>query len=180
MTGTDWPCTAEEIIKQRDTLAQSWKQVAVALGLGEGKSNRGRWARRAYADLTGLSSHDSRPLGGRTPGAGSGSTGNGSRGRTTALRPEWDDDSDQDDIEAALLGIRKVSEKTGAVSWRPVHLVVKREFKGREFEEEVPCRYATAFSYGPEGDQPLQVTLVEDYAGATRTFLVSAIVRVAR
>jgi len=180
MTGTQWPCTAEEIIEERDAKSQSWKQVAVALNLGEGKKNRGRYAQHAYEELTGLSRHDSRPLGGRIPSAGTNGAHATPARRQRALRTQWDDDTDQGEIEAALMGVRVENEKTGSVSWRPVKITVQRTVYGRKYTEEISCRYATEFSYGPEGDQPLQVSVVENYAGASRTVYVADVVKVSR
>lgn len=179
MTGTEWPCTAEEIIKERDEKSQSWKEVAVALGLGLGKKNRGRYAQHAYEELTGLSRHDSRPLGGR----GRSKIGEGTTAtRTAPSRPlrafsvQWDDDSDQGEIEEQLLGARHQSDK-GETYWACKRVTVRHNLYGHEWTEEIAVRYATAFTFGPEGDQPLQVSVM-DNDGAIRTLFVAGIKKV--
>lgn len=98
---------------------------------------------------------------------------------------QWDDDTDQETIEQALLG-EEYTTPTGAVRWKPKRLLIQRDWFGPGFEynEEILCRYATAFTFGRNGDQPLQVEIVEhlqnkDWIGTQiRTLFVSKIVRV--
>lgn len=182
MQNQEWPCTAEEITHLRDDQGMAWKQVAIELGLGKGKKNRGRYARYAYRDLTGTHWSESRPKGVRSNGR--------SRGTRTPVDPstsrsgvQWDDDTDQEEIEQALLG-QEVVKANGAVYWKPKRLLVRREAYGRYYNVEMLCRYATAFTFGPEGDQPLQVEIVEqvgtgENAGTQiRTLFVHRILRV--
>lgn len=84
----DLGITEEAIVKARDTDGSSWKGVAVVLGLGSPSA-----ARAAYALLTGRSHTTSQMTGKRAP-RGSSSAG--------VLRPEWDNDTPTEDIEAQL------------------------------------------------------------------------------
>jgi hypothetical protein len=173
----EWQFTAADIIHQRDTLGNSWKAVAIHFGIG----NSGGVARRAYTDLTGVPHYESRPLGGRVPAgvaAGIVTRDNPQRRSRAASSVVWTDDSDQGEVEAALQGTRHEDEKSGKVSWLCKLVTVKHSTFGHDWEEQIPVRYAMAFTFGPEGDQPLQVSVIENMAGATRTFRVADVVAV--
>jgi hypothetical protein len=86
-------CTAEQIVEQRDTLRLGWRQVAANLELGSPGA-----ARRAYTKLTGRPHNESAPVQRRS--ARSTTSAAGTRLRTSA--PQWDDDSDQDEIMEAI------------------------------------------------------------------------------
>lgn len=171
----EWPCTAEEIIHLRDELGLSWLDISKELGLGKGKKAPARFARLAYRDLTGRHWKDA-PSAVRSPRSVP------PERRKTASSVHWDDDTDQEEIELALMG-REVETKDG-IRWFPKRLLVRRELNGMSRNEEILCRYATAFSYGPNGDQPLQVDIVEhiqkkNFQGTQmRTLFVNKILRV--
>jgi len=159
-TGDPWPCTAEAIIKERDERRLSWKQVAVNVGL----DNPGQ-ARAAYAELTGRNHATSAPIVQRAP--------KGLGGRRTET-PVWDDDTDQGVIEARLNGPWVEAAGEGK-NYRPAHwagsaIKVQRSVKGREWFEEFIVSRAESFTYGPEGDQPLQVTVLADNSDRARGF----------
>jgi len=171
----DWPCTADEIVELRDGRGLSWRNVAIELGLGEGKKARSPFAKRAYKELTGKDPSDSHPVRAQTPAKG--------EQQLTRASVHWDDSSDQDAIEAALLGDES-HRNDGSSLWRPRKLLVLRDLNGKSSHEEIFCRYATGFTFGPEGDQPLQVHIVEhlqtkDWQGTQfRTLFVHKIVKV--
>ena len=49
---------------------------------------------------------------------------------------------------------------------------------GLEFEEEVDVSRVTEFTFGKEGDQPLQVWIVDKATGGARCFFVTEIIEV--
>lgn len=156
-----WPCTAEQIEHERDTRGLSWAQVANNLGLG----NPGA-ARKAYAELTGRPHNSSQPVVTRAP-----------KGAATkrTVTPLWDDDSDQEEIEAALNGPWVEASGEGK-DYRPAHwsgsaIKVRRRLGEMEWEEQLRVSRTDSFTYGPEGDQELQVTVFAEEGGA-RTFRV--------
>lgn len=163
--------TEADIVRERDERGLAWKQVAINLGLG----NPGA-ARRAYAELTGRPHDSSQPLLARAP--------RGSGARQT-LTPLWDDDSDQADIEAKLNG-PWVEESGEGKNYKPGHWAgsfikvrrsVVRPERTLDWEDELEVARTAAFTYGPEGDQPLQVTVFAKN-GASHTFRVSDILAV--
>lgn len=165
--------TEADIVRERDERGLSWKQVAINLGLG----NPGA-ARRAYAELTGRPHDSSQPLLARAP--------KGSGARKT-LTPLWDDDSDQDEIEAKLNG-PWVEESGEGKNYKPGHwtgsfIKVRRSLARAgdaadlEWTDELHVSRTAAFTYGPEGDQPLQVTVFAAN-GASHTYRVSDILAV--
>lgn len=163
----EWPCTAEQIISERDHKGQSWKQVAINLDLGSPGA-----ARKAYTELTGVPHYESQAIVKRTRNVGTG------KKKDT---PGWDDDTDQGEIEASLNG-SWVEESGSGKTYIPAHwsgslITVQRQVGESAYEEEVLVRYCTAFSFGPNGDQPLQVSLIQDN-GAARTFFVTNIISV--
>lgn len=165
--------TKEDIIRERDERKLSWAQVARNLELG----NPGA-ARKAYAELTGRSHKDSKPIVQRAP------KGIGNRRTETPL---WDDDTDQEEIEAKLNGPWVEAEgEPGTKKYVPAHwagsvIKVRRSVTGRTWYEEFVVSKADSFTYGPEGDQPLQVTVFainSDRAKGTYTFRVQDILAV--
>jgi hypothetical protein len=145
--------TAEEIVDARDFQGMSWAQVAEHFNLfGPSGKPYFRAAKRAYADLTGT---DYASLGSTNGKAGAPRASKKNRTRSI----NWNDDTDQDEIEQALLG--ECTLKDGKERWKPVVLTVRRDVFGEPDHVEIPCRYASAFSYGPNGLQPLQVEIVE-------------------
>lgn len=163
----EWPCTAEDIIAERDHKGQSWKQVAINLDLGSPGQ-----ARKAYSELTGVPHDQSQPLVHRTRSTGAGRKKN---------HPQWDDDSDQDAITDALNGPWIEAKGSGKdyvpAHWRGSVITVSRTVGNGTFDEEVVVKYVTEFTFGKEGDQPLQVWLVQDN-GASRCFRVADITEV--
>jgi hypothetical protein len=164
-----WPCTAEEIKRERDERRLSWRQVATNLKLGNPSA-----ARKAYAELTG------------TPHTASAVLVNRARaGTNTSLvleRVEWDDDTDQDEIIDLING-EWVEESGEGKNYKPAHwsgstVTVERSFRGRDYTEEVEVSYVRSLTFGPEGDQPLQVTVFMRTNGAARTFFVADITSV--
>lgn len=154
-----WQCTAEDIVRERDEKGLSWKQVATNLNLGNPSA-----ARKAYAELTGRSHTESQPILKRAP------KGHNATGRKM-VNPGWNDDSDQYEIEAKLNGPWVEPEgEPGTKNYRPGHwsgsrILVKRSLNGRSWEEEVRVAHVTAFTFGPEGDQPLQLTIIDRESG---------------
>jgi hypothetical protein len=162
--------TADDLRRERDVKGLSWRQVALNLGLGTPGA-----ARAAYSTLTGQSHHDSVMTGKRAP-------------RGTARKrvdaPGWNDDSDQEEIEARLNG-GWIEESGSGATYTPAHwagssIVVQHTVPGgtHKFEEEVDVAYVKAFTFGKNGDQPLQITLIEKATSAYRTFFASAILEV--
>lgn len=158
-----WPCTAEEIGRERDGKGLSWRQVAQNLGLANPDQ-----ARKAYTALTGRPHYES------------GQTTKRTRNISGKIdTPIWDDDSDQGEIEERLNGVW-IEESGNGKDWRPAHwsgslLVVVRTVKGCSFTEEVGCARVTEFTFGPQGDQPLQVWIIDKDTGGNRCFRVSDI-----
>lgn len=177
-----WPCTAKQITTLRDDQGLTWKQVAEELGLGVGKKNRSRYAQHAYEDLTGRTRHESRPNGLHWSGSTNG-TRKTPQASTSRSRVLWNDDSDQEEIEQRLLG-EEVTDKEGRVRWQPRRVLVHRDCYGLDYNEEILVRYATAFTFGPDGDQPLQVEVLEqmskgaDSSTQIRTLFVHKILKV--
>lgn len=127
-----WPCTAEQIVEQRDKHGLSWRHVAANLGLGSPGQ-----ARKAYAELTGRSHTESVMTGRRA------TRGTGSKQRTS---PGWHDDSDQDEI------IERLTHAT---------IVVRRDAKGIPLEEDAHVCRIDKFAFdGPDGDGPLVVHVI--------------------
>lgn len=168
-----WPCTAEDLIRERDEKGLSWKQVSTNLDLGNPSA-----ARRAYTELTGRHHSDSQPIVKRAP------KGHNNTGRKM-FQPMWNDDSDQAEIEIKLNGSWvEAKGEPGTKNYRPGHwsgsrMTVRRSLAGREWDEEVFVSWVSAFTYGPEGDQPLQITIVDRDNGASRTFRAESIISVA-
>lgn len=86
-------CTAEDIVRERDERGHSWAQVAANLGLGSPGA-----ARSAYTKLTGKPHNESNP---ELRRAGK-NTKSASGARRKIQGVLWDDDTDQDEIIAAL------------------------------------------------------------------------------
>lgn len=128
LTPDSLPCTAEDVVRERDEKGLSWAQVAANLGLGNPSA-----ARKAYTLLTGKPHSSSNPIINR-------SSGGGWKGRKATHSPLWDDDSDQDEI---------IEMVTGRV------IFVVRDYKGTKWEEEMFVDRVAAFSFGKDGDQPL-------------------------
>lgn len=139
--------TAEQIIEERDTKRLSWKQVAINLDLGSPGA-----ARRAYSELTGKAHNESDPVLRRAkPGSGT--------SRRKLDVPSFDDETDQEAIEKRL---------NGSI------IRVIRNYKGIVQDEEFRVQRVRAFTYGRNGDQPLQVE-ISDSDGTIRTFRVADI-----
>lgn len=165
-------CTAEQIVAERDGKGLSWKQVAINLDLGSPGA-----ARRAYTELTGKPHNESQPLLKRAPRNTSGAPAR------KVDRPDWNDETDQQMITDRLQGewIPPKGEP-GTKNFQPGHwqgsnVTVERKLRGtdRTYEETVRVRRVVEFSFGKDGNQPLQITVVDDYSGATRCFFVADI-----
>lgn len=147
------PCTAEDIVRERDEKGLSWKQVAVNLDLGSPGA-----ARSAYTRLTGRP-HNESALGKRAKRLPKGVV-RGALRKTHA--PEWNDDSDQDEI---------IERITGSV------IVVNRTFRNIVLpEERIVVGRIVGFRYdGKDEDGALCVTIVDKDTSASRTFRVADI-----
>jgi hypothetical protein len=163
-----WPCTAEEIVAERDGAERSWAQVAVNLGLGSPGQ-----ARKAYTELTGRPHYESQAKVKRQR-----STTGGVARKVDS--PGWNDDTDQGAIEERLNGTWVEEAGNVPAHWTGSDIVVSRSsyLAGHTFDEEVAVKYVTEFSYGKNGDQPLQVTIIDRYSGAHRCFRVADITEV--
>lgn len=169
-TKGEWSCTAEEIVGERDGKGLSWRQVATNLGLG----GPGQ-ARTAYTELTGRPHHESQPVVRRAP--------KGTVGKAVES-PGWDDESEQEEIEARLNGTWIEASGEGQ-NYTPAHwsgsfIIVRHQMLGSKFawDEEVDVAYVTEFTFGKDGDQPLQVSVIEKSGRAFRTFFVNHIIEV--
>lgn len=152
--------TAEDIVRERDERGLSWAQVAKNLDLASPGA-----ARSAYTKLTGRPHTESQMQGRRAPRG----TGVRSTNRKT-VGVQWDDDSDQDEIEQRLNGAWIEESGTGK-DYTPGHwsgstIVVARKYG----EEEVRVKVVKAFTFGKNGDKPLTVELLAD--NAFRAFYV--------
>lgn len=172
--GGEWPCTADEIVAERDSKGLSWAQVAINLNLGSPGQ-----ARKAYGDLTGRPHHTSQMTGKRASRAAA-------AGRKVDS-PGWNDDTDQGEIEARLNGPWvEASGTEGSKNYVPAHwtgsdIVVRREVGGRSsyvWEEEIQVKYVVEFTFGKRGDLPLAVTFIDRYCGQFRIIAVADIIQV--
>ena len=148
--------TAEEIRHERDTRGLSWAQVAKNLGLPNPRA-----AHMAYIRLTGEDS----------TGQGKRSHNGMSVSSRKTVAPNWNDDSDQDEIEERLNG-RWVEESGSGKDYQPARwsgstIMVQRKYG----YEEVQVRHCVAFTFGPNNDLPLTVEVRSDQ-GAFRAFYV--------
>jgi hypothetical protein len=148
--GQGYNFTAEDITKLRDEQGLSWRQVAVNLDLGSPGL-----ARKAYTDLTGRDYHDSVMTGRRAKSDPLRSV----RPRRKVFAPEWNDESDQDEI------IERVSGAT---------IVVERTLRGVQTEEEISVGRVTKLTWDGK-DQHLCVHFIDRYSGGERAVLVSRI-----
>lgn len=157
-------CSAEDIIRERDERGLSWAQVAANLDLGSPGA-----ARKAYTDLTGRPHTDSQMQGRRAP------RGSGVRvsGRKT-FAVQWDDDSDQDEIETRLNGVWvEESGEPGSKSYVPGHWSGSTITVHRKYGiEEVRVGHVMAFSFGKDGNKPLTVEIREGSNHCFRAFYV--------
>lgn len=134
--------TADDIVRERDTLRQGWRRVAVNLGL-----ENSRQARKAYTELTGVPYRESVIQVVRSKAT-----------NRSVLRPEWDDDTDQDEIIEVLGDGGRT-------------ILVSRKYGP---DEEIVVRRLVEFEF-VNGDGPLNMTFVEDETGGTRCVRVSSI-----
>lgn len=150
----EYAITAEQIIEERDKKGLSWKQVGINLDIGSPSA-----ARKAYTVLTGKPHYESLMTGKRAP------RGSNGTGRKT-FHPNWNDESDQDEIIERLQGSRRIT--------------VRRSYKGIEMgEEELEVERVVKFTFdGKEQDGPLVVHFGEKASGATRSIRVADIVDV--
>lgn len=169
----EWPCTADQLVAERDTAGRSWAQVAINLGLGSPGQ-----ARKAYSALV-RPHHESQMSGKRASRAAV-------KGRTVDS-PGWNDDSDQDEIEARLNGTWvEASGEPGGKNYMPAHwsgsdIAIRRTVGEHVYEEEIQVKYVTEFSFGrgsQEGLCPLAVTFIDRYTGGFRTVGVAEIIEV--
>lgn len=159
-----WPCTADDIIRERDTRSLSWKQVAVNLNLGSPGQ-----ARKAYADLTGVPHYESQMTGKRaSKGAGVG---------RKIDAPDWDADSDQDEIIERLQGRWHEPTKDSSGHYDGSLITVKHDYRGLEWEEECAVSRVAGFAFEGE-DEHLVITVYDRETGAARAFNVQDIVAV--
>lgn len=165
----EWPCTAEQIVAERDHAGRSWAQVAVNLGLGSPGQ-----ARKAYTALTGKPHHESQMTGKRASKAVA-------RGRKVQS-PGWDDETDQTEIEARLNGEWVEASGSGnqfiPAHWTGSDIVVQRTSGSYVYEEEIQVKYVTEFTFGLRGDCPLGVTFIDRFTGGFRTIRVAEIIQV--
>lgn len=150
--GGSYNFTAEDIAKLRDEQGLSWRQVAVNLELGSPGA-----ARKAYTDLTGTDYRDSNP----TVKRAKTTMGSAKMSTRKFLAPEWNDDSDQEEIIGKCENAR---------------LIVRRDVKGIMLEEDIRATKVVRMSWdGPEDDGPLAITFIEAQTGAARTIRVADI-----
>lgn len=158
--GGEWPCTAEQIIHERDARGLSWRQVAVNLNLGSPGQ-----ARKAYTALTGKPHYESAMTGKRA-----------SRGTVNRKvdSPNWNDDSDQDEIIERLQGKWHEPTKDSKGHYDGSIITVACDYKGLQWEEEVQVARVKEFAF--EGkDEHLVISVFTRDTGALRCFRVDAI-----
>lgn len=146
--------TAEDIKRERDEHGLSWRQVATNLDL----TNPGQ-ARKAYSELVG-DYRDSKPTIKRDT-ASVGELGTAKVRKSKIDRPEWDDESDQEDIEDKLTRAK---------------IVVERDVRGHTVTEELTTGRVHAFSFEPV----LTVHVSDAVSGGRRSFRVADIKSVKR
>lgn len=165
-----WPCTAEDIINERDTRGLSWKQVAVNLKLGSPGQ-----ARKAYTELTGKPHDTSTPIVNRAPRGSGVGTGQ-------VLTPLWDDESDQDEIIERVQGPWVPEARQGKDiipgHFRGSTITVRRQVRGGPvWEETMRVMRIDRFAYdGKDEDGPLVVHVSTETGW--RCFRVAEIVAV--
>lgn len=144
--------TAEDIVKARDTQGLSWRDTATTLGL----ANPGQ-ARKAYAALTGKA-HNASVMTGRKARRGSG-------GSAHVTRPEWNNDSDPEEIAEAIHERRLLIESASGPQFEP---------------EEIHVRHVRKFlEFGKSGQKvDLAVEVCDGKTGQTRTIRVQRIIDV--
>lgn len=172
-TKDGWPCTAEDLTRERDERGLSWKQVAVNLNLGSPGQ-----ARKAYTELTGKPHNESNPIVNRAP-RGSGT------GTAKLLTPLWDDDSDQDEIIDKIQGpwVDPVGEP-GQKNYTPGHyrgsvITIRRPslYGGPTYEETMRVNRLEKFVFdGKDEDGPLVMHMHTDTGW--RCFRVTDVVAV--
>lgn len=139
--------TADAISALRDVQGLSWRQVATNLDL----ANPGQ-ARKAYAELTGKDYHATETT-----------TRTKAVGLTGTVRkffsPQWDDESDQDEI---------IERLTRAV------IVVQRTLKGTDFQEEIKVGTVTRLTWDGSAEE-LCVHFTDYDNGGQRSILVKNI-----
>lgn len=155
-----WPCTAEQIIHERDSRGLSWRQVATNLNLGSPGQ-----ARKAYTELTGKPHYESQMTGKRAS--------RGSVGRKVDS-PNWNDDSDQDEIIERLQGKWHEPTKDTKGHFDGSIITVACDYKGLQWEEEIQVARVDSFKFeGP--DEHLVISVFTRDTGAMRCFRVDAI-----
>ena len=155
-----WPCTAEEIKHERDSRGLSWRQVATNLNLGSPGQ-----ARKAYTELTGTPHYESQMTGKRAS--------KGSVGRKVDS-PNWNDDSDQDEIIERLQGKWNEPTKDTKGHFDGSVITVAMDLRGMQWEEEIPVARVMGFKFeGP--DEHLVIFVIDRTTGNTRCFRVDAI-----
>jgi hypothetical protein len=143
----EYSFTAEAISALRDAQGLSWRQVATNLDL----ANPGQ-ARKAYATLTGKDYRDTETTT-RTKAVGIGGS------VRKFFSPQWDDDSDQDEI---------IERLTRAV------IIVSRNVKGVPFEEEIKVDKVSRLTWDGAAEE-LCVHFTDFDNGAARSILVKHI-----
>lgn len=166
-TPREYDFTSDDIIRVRDHQGQSWRKVAQVLGLnGPGA------ARSAYTALTGVPHHESQPLVKRQP--------KGSFSGKGVDRPEWTDDTDQDEILQRLQGEWHPPEGEGK-QYRPGYwdgslVTIRRASFGFPVEEEITVARIERFHFNYKDE--LEVHAVSRETGASRVFRVTDIIKV--
>jgi len=105
--------TEEQIVQARDKQGLSWRDVATTLGL----ANPGQ-ARKAYEALTGRP-HNSSVMTGPKAKRGTG-------GSKVVLKPEWNNESDPQEIADAIDGRLLIVESPSGAEFEPEELHVYR------------------------------------------------------
>lgn len=166
-------CTAAEIVAERDGKGLSWRQVAINLNLGSPSA-----ARSAYTELTGKP-HTSSVLAGGTRRTRHRSLSTSRRKVHAGLA--WTDDTEQDEIEAKLNGewIEAIGDPENKnyvpAHWSGSTILVVQKYKTIEWVEELRVHYCVEFTFGKDGKQPLQVTVIGGDEKAFRSFYVANI-----
>jgi hypothetical protein len=158
----------DQIIEERDIKGLSWRQVAINLNLTTPGA-----ARSAYTKLTGRSHTESVMPEGKRARRGTGFE------RKRRFAPNWNDDSDQDEIIERLETCHPkpneprhcVPGRTIVVTHRPHTISLKKTF-----EEEVTIHRIIKFTYEGPLEEELVVQVISCEDKSFRSFRVKDIV----
>jgi hypothetical protein len=166
-----WPCTAKDIIHQRDELELSWKAVGEVLSLGSPSA-----ARNAYTELTGRPHYESQVKVNRAP-RGTGKVAERKAVEVLDRHPHWDADSDQDAIFEAIGPVCIGHDDKGNEirSYRTV--IVSRNTFGMNLVEEMVVYRIRGCEFNKD-ETKLTISFWELRSGALRSVHVDDIIEV--